>query len=42
MTFVRFSCGMTQQMSEVPESSGVLETKGVSAEAYGPVLAVFV
>src|SRR5260370_6882145 len=32
---------MTQQMSEVPESLGVLQTKGVPTVADGPVLALF-
>src|SRR6202161_2083742 len=32
---------MTQQMSDVAEPLGVLETKGVPTAAYGPVLSLF-
>jgi hypothetical protein len=38
---VEFGRGMSQQMGNVPESLGVLQTKGFSAEADGPKLALF-
>src|SRR5271170_3309035 len=39
---MKFDRGVTQQMREIPESLGVLEAKGFSAVADGPVLALFV
>ena len=38
---VKFDPRMTQQMGEVPEPLGILQTKGFPAVAYGPVLALF-
>jgi hypothetical protein len=33
--------GVAQQMSEVPESFSIFQTKGSPTVAYGPVLALF-
>ncbi len=38
---VEFGRWMTQQVANVPESLGVLKTKGFSAVADGPILALF-
>jgi hypothetical protein len=38
---VEFGRWMTQQVANVPESLGVFQTKGFSAVADGPILALF-